>query len=398
MSKNQITNTLLLGLMSIMFLVAIATWISLDRMASSNQSSHQKIQEQSQKMLLMLNLQSAIRNRQVSLRNLFLIDDPFDYDEERLQFGRYAVDFIKARNNFNNFDLNESEKRDLEYLLRLTREAQPKQLTTASLLQAGKKRQALSALYAEGLPSQDLVIAQLDRMVEKSQIAANRATSSSLDNYLQTKQLIFIIYMLCFLLASAIVGFVIKKTNSLEKMLLVANEQLELQANKDGLTGLFNRRQLNKTIEDDWELCSRSKSALSLIMIDIDHFKQYNDSFGHVKGDDALRKVSSVLDTAASRQTDLAARYGGEEFVLVLPSTPLNYAENIAEEIRANIEALDIKHIPSIDRITASVGVASVIPSSDKNYLSILEAADKSLYQAKYNGRNQVVVHDQGEQ
>lgn len=398
MSKNQITNTLLLGLMSIMFLVAIATWISLDRMASSNQSSHQKIQEQSQKMLLMLNLQSAIRNRQVSLRNLFLIDDPFDYDEERLQFGRYAVDFIKARNNFNNFDLNESEKRDLEYLLRLTREAQPKQLTTASLLQAGKKRQALSTLYAEGLPSQDLVIAQLDRMVEKSQIAANRATSSSLDNYLQTKQLIFIIYMLCFLLASAIVGFVIKKTNSLEKMLLVANEQLELQANKDGLTGLFNRRQLNKTIEDDWELCSRSKSALSLIMIDIDHFKQYNDSFGHVKGDDALRKVSSVLDTAASRQTDLAARYGGEEFVLVLPSTPLNYAENIAEEIRANIEALNIKHIPSIDRITASVGVASVIPSSDKNYLSILEAADKSLYQAKYNGRNQVVVHDQGEQ
>lgn len=397
MSKNQITNTLLLGLMSIMFLVAIATWISLDRMASSNQSSHQKIQEQSQKMLLMLNLQSAIRNRQVSLRNLFLIDDPFDYDEERLQFGRYAVDFIKARNNFNNFDLNESEKRDLEYLLRLTREAQPKQLTTASLLQAGKKRQALSTLYAEGLPSQDLVIAQLDRMVEKSQIAANRATSSSLDNYLQTKQLIFIIYMLCFLLASAIVGFVIKKTNSLEKMLLVANEQLELQANKDGLTGLFNRRQLNKTIEDDWELCSRSKSALSLIMIDIDHFKQYNDSFGHVKGDDALRKVSSVLDTSASRQTDLAARYGGEEFVLVLPSTPLNYAENIAEEIRANIEALNIKHIPSIDRITASVGVASVIPSSDKNYLSILEAADKSLYQAKYNGRNQVVVHDQGE-
>lgn len=392
MKKSQITNTLLIGLLSILVLVAIATWISLDRMAVSNKESYQVIEKQNKQMLLMLSLQTAIRNRQVSLRNLFLIEDPFDYDAEVIQFSSYAGDFIKVRDELIKYDLSEAEKRDFEYLLRLARDAQPKQKTTIDLVLAGKKNDALKTLYTEGLPLQNLVIAQLDRMVEKSQIGAKRAAQLSLEAHAQTKQLIFLIYILCFALAAAIVTIVIRKTKSMETIILAANKQLELLANEDGLTGLSNRRQFNKTLEADWQHCSRAKSALSLIMLDIDHFKQYNDSFGHVKGDDALRQVGNILERAASRQTDLAARYGGEEFVLLLPSTPLKDAKDIAEKIRTSIEALDIRHVPSIERITASLGVASTTPSAKGNYISLIEAADKSLYQAKYNGRNQVIV------
>lgn len=396
MDKSQITNTLLIGLLSILVLVAIATWISLDRIAISNQKSYQVIENQNQRTLLMLSLQTAIRNRQVSLRNLFLIDDPFDYDEEVMQFSSYAGGFIKARDELIQLDLSETEKRDFEYLLRLTREAQPKQETTLDLLRAGKKNEAINALYTEGLPIQSLVIAQLDKMVEKSQIGMKRAVQGSLETFSQTKQLIFLIYILCFMFTGAIITIVIKKIGAMETMILATNRQLELQASQDGLTGLSNRRQFNKTMETDWRNCSRGKSPLSLIMLDIDHFKQYNDSFGHVKGDDALRQISTILEYAASRQTDLAARYGGEEFVLILPSTPLKDAQGIAEKIRTSIEALNIRHIPSFDRITASIGVASTIPSTADSYLSLIEAADKSLYQAKYNGRNQVITDSNG--
>jgi len=161
----------------------------------------------------------------------------------------------------------------------------------------------------------------------------------------------------------------------------------------DGLTGIYNRRLFDQTIEREWRRAIRNSSEISLIMIDIDYFKKYNDKYGHIEGDNCLKKISKVLTTGVKRAGDFCARYGGEEFVILLPDTELENAENIAGKIRKNVEDLRIEHRDSeiSDFVTISLGVASKIPEiNDSDYSILIESADKALYFAKNNGRNRV--------
>lgn len=163
----------------------------------------------------------------------------------------------------------------------------------------------------------------------------------------------------------------------------------------DGLTGIANRRRFDDFLEAEWQRAMRSGSALSIIFIDIDHFKEYNDHYGHLAGDDTLRSVADVLTGVVHRAADLVARYGGEEFVCVLPDTDLQGALQVAEQIRHGISELNIPHAYAAggDRITASLGVASATPADGLNCAELLAQADAQLYQAKHQGRDRVVAH-----
>ena len=149
---------------------------------------------------------------------------------------------------------------------------------------------------------------------------------------------------------------------------------------------------LDRTLEAEWTRARRSKAPLSLIAFDIDHFKQYNDRYGHVKGDECLVKVANAIVQMPLRSTDLFARYGGEEFVLVLPQTHAEAALQLAERCRTAVSELQIPHLdsPGNSIVTISVGVSTMIPSGDSPYIVLFERADKLLYQAKQNGRNRV--------
>lgn len=169
-------------------------------------------------------------------------------------------------------------------------------------------------------------------------------------------------------------------------------EKLKELSIRDGLTGIFNRRHFDEVIDKEWKRATRDKIPLSLIMLDIDSFKIYNDTYGHQAGDECLKKVAGAIAGTLKRPADMVARYGGEEFALVLPHIDKEGASRLAEIIRANIEALKIEHRRSTASpyATASLGVSSAIPVPDSSYESLIANADKALYLAKKGGRNQV--------
>lgn len=180
-----------------------------------------------------------------------------------------------------------------------------------------------------------------------------------------------------------------------EKQLLEANELLQKISTVDALTGVANRRGFDEYLKKEWKQASRMSTPLSLILIDIDYFKRYNDTYGHVEGDICLRLVAECLKKAAKRSIDFIARYGGEEFVIILPATDTAGARTVAEHLRIQVEALQIPHTrsESSSYITISLGTATMIPTRDSDPKELFLRADKALYQAKQEGRNLVRLY-----
>lgn len=170
-----------------------------------------------------------------------------------------------------------------------------------------------------------------------------------------------------------------------------AESELRLLARTDGLTGLNNRRSLGEILDTEWRRAKRTRSMVSLLFVDIDRFKSYNDTYGHQAGDDALAAVARCITDSIRRPADTAARYGGEEFIVVLPDTPPEGATEIAERIRNAISECAIEHAGSeYGRVTASIGAVSCEPERDDEVTAVIKAADEALYDAKASGRNKV--------
>jgi diguanylate cyclase (GGDEF)-like protein/PAS domain S-box-containing protein len=182
--------------------------------------------------------------------------------------------------------------------------------------------------------------------------------------------------------------FVVSHVNITERKLI--EEQVEAQSLTDPLTGLANRRRFDRYLHQEWLRSQREQTPISLILLDLDHFKAYNDAFGHLAGDDYLRHVGRLLDQHARRPADLAARYGGEEFALVLGNTDLAGARQAGEALRADIAEL---HTPLGHAVSASAGVFCTVPHPGESEQTLVSRADQALYQAKQAGRNRVVCH-----
>ncbi|WP_392478283.1 EAL domain-containing protein [Nostoc sp. C110] len=172
-----------------------------------------------------------------------------------------------------------------------------------------------------------------------------------------------------------------------------ANQELQRLACSDGLTQVGNRRCFDDTFNTQWQRLEREQGSLSLILCDVDYFKLYNDTHGHLAGDDALRQVAKVISQTVKRPADLVARYGGEEFAVILPNTDIEGAIAVARDIQTNISALKMPHPHSqvSEFITLSLGVATITPHSQLSPATLIAAADQGLYQAKAQGRNCVV-------
>jgi len=172
-----------------------------------------------------------------------------------------------------------------------------------------------------------------------------------------------------------------------------ATEQLQHIATTDALTGLANRRAFDEALAREWHRCSRSRTPLSLLMLDVDYFKTFNDAYGHVAGDTCLRQIAQTVAASAKRPGDVAARYGGEEFSIILPETDVDRATQLAELTCDAVRALAIPHQgSSLGHVTICVGVASVNPDGLSDPQNLIERADAQLYRAKGTGRNRVVA------
>jgi diguanylate cyclase (GGDEF)-like protein len=181
-----------------------------------------------------------------------------------------------------------------------------------------------------------------------------------------------------------------------ERLLKAQATTLHSIARTDALTGIGNRRLFDETLAQEFRHAVRSSSNLSLILVDIDHFKAYNDTLGHPKGDEVLTLVAGALRSACHRTRDVAARYGGEEMALVLPETDLDGAKKVALKLRGHIQDLNIDHLQNhpYQKLTVSMGVTCFTPPGIESPHTMIELADLALYKGKRSGRNAIYLND----
>ena len=182
-----------------------------------------------------------------------------------------------------------------------------------------------------------------------------------------------------------------------QRKLLEINIELQRLMNVDGLTGLSNRRYFDEFIGAQWKLALRERKPLSILMIDVDDFKRYNDTYGHLAGDEVLKTVAAAMRDTFKRPTDLAARFGGEEFIVLLPNTHSDAAEMLAERLRYRVENSSIAHSAStVEKwVTVSIGIGSTIPHREDSILQLIKETDEALYAAKRAGKNRIMMHGQ---
>jgi diguanylate cyclase (GGDEF)-like protein len=192
--------------------------------------------------------------------------------------------------------------------------------------------------------------------------------------------------------SSAVLGMLIYETNGLYRRLSDTHRTLVETSARDGLTGVFNRAYFDERFAREFSLASASSQPLCVLLIDVDHFKQYNDTFGHLAGDECLKQVAGALAGSLRRQSDFVARYGGEEFVVVLPACDLEAGLRVGQSLRAAVENLAIPSASGSARpVTVSIGLAGTVPDEPGSATALLRFADAALYRAKSRGRNQVV-------
>lgn len=179
-----------------------------------------------------------------------------------------------------------------------------------------------------------------------------------------------------------------------ERELEELTRKLEALSNLDGLTGVPNRRLFDDTFQKEWRRCRRRETPISLIMIDIDFFKAYNDTYGHIQGDACLQNVAKAIQDMLRRPGDIVARFGGEEFCVLLPHTDAEGAYQIGKTIKDQISGLGMEHRASkaADVVTVSLGVATAIPTDEQDPKDLLRQADQALYNAKHHGRNMIEI------
>lgn len=180
-----------------------------------------------------------------------------------------------------------------------------------------------------------------------------------------------------------------------QRQLMEMNFELQRMTNVDGLTGLSNRRYFDECLDAEWKRSVRGQAALAILMIDIDFFKEYNDTYGHLAGDEVLQKVADTLQKSSGRSTDLTARFGGEEFIVMLPMTDLAGARLMADKARQDVEDLQIPNSAAgiSEFLTVSIGCAAMIPQRTQSPFILVDAADTALYEAKNAGKNRVYEH-----
>lgn len=192
----------------------------------------------------------------------------------------------------------------------------------------------------------------------------------------------------------ALVGFMfdISERKQTEEKLLALQRELEALSFKDGLTNIANRRRFDVCLQVEWESARSNRHPLSLLLFDIDYFKQYNDLYGHVRGDKCLVDVAQTLTLALDGPRDLVARYGGEEFIVLLPQADASVARKVAERCQRMVQKQAIAHAqsPLDEHVTVSIGVGTVIPGEDLAAADFIDTVDQQLYVAKKNGRNRV--------
>ena len=329
-------------------------------------------------------MRDAVRLRQLSIQRMLNARDIFEQDEEYQRYLSYGTEFLLARSKLK--FLNQSRQIQATYrqLLEAVNFAQPyHDYLIESIMFGSMSKEELWLISNRGSVALQNVLEVLDRLVALQQ----QNYIQQVEQHEQSRESRWMITSSIFIVSILIALFMLRVSDR-------RYSDVKQLSTMDGVSGTYNRRYFDMVLEDEWKRSMREYTPLSLVMIDIDFFKAYNDRFGHLLGDVCLFSVASILGGQLKRNSDFIARYGGEEFVVLLPKTNLEYARKLAERLRLSIQESQIeagKHDVS-PWLTVSIGVTSTIAQFEQSSSILLRAADQCLYQSKNQGRNRVTA------
>ncbi|HEY9081079.1 MAG TPA: GGDEF domain-containing protein [Magnetovibrio sp.] len=339
-------------------------------------------------------MREAVRERSFHLTFATTMDDFFDRDAQRETYNAKAVSFLLARDRLIDLHVTPREQKAMDRVIKRISQLRPSiDNAMALVVESGNNNQALHQMRV-ALDGQVGVIDEINKFIKVVEAETKLEAEAATREIAQTQRNMLILSG-CAVALAAIIGVmvIIREARNIRR-LRAHRDELAALSTTDALTDLANRRRFDEFLAMEWAWAMRLKAPISLILIDIDHFKNFNDEYGHAAGDACLSAVANAMSVVVVRSTDLLARYGGEEFACILPATGAEQARIIAEKFRAAVSCLKCKHEKSsvADHVTVSIGVATLTPQPDDDVAELFEIADAMLYQAKEHGRNQVIA------
>ncbi|MEJ2213700.1 MAG: GGDEF domain-containing protein [Gammaproteobacteria bacterium] len=386
-NKSNSIKILILGyLLLVIFMTSV---LYLDSSLLENQINTIDTSDSSTKKIqTIVDLMEIARTRVRLAHKMLATEDIFEKDEIAQDISALATKFVQKNDELVTYELNQTELDILEK----QRKDYPQVIQKLNLLKGFAFEDTLEGttkarniIIYEIVPLQETVIDRFILMIKNIQNEISKSRETALIRYEKNEYYRNIFIILAFLASVGVLIWVIFRTTLIEK-------QLHSYSLIDALTGIANRRHFDEKLRLEWTHCKRNKNPLSLLLIDIDYFKKYNDFYGHQEGDKCLQQVANIIKGFARRETDLAARYGGEEFAIILPFTDRKEAEKIAMDLITKVNNEKIPHEKSEigNHLTLSIGISESNQVKDNETYEVLtKIADKALYLSKERGRNQ---------
>ena len=380
--KNQITSLTSYGFAAVILISLSVVLLALWQLDKWNQSAFHLVEQVSEQSELTHIMQDAARNRELIIQRMMNMDDVFKREAESQKFYNLAGRYTGAREKLMQMELSAEMLKTIQSLDEAVNYVQPYHNNLIDvMIHESISKEELNAIAEEGRSGIARVINILDSLVGLQRKRYRDQVSA----YKQSRQKILIVTVIFFIISMLVAVLVVRLSSQRYRYV----SRLSII---DGVTGSYNRRYFDMVLEEEWKRSMREYTPISLLMVDIDFFKAYNDKFGHQMGDICLYSVAKILSGQLKRASDFTARYGGEEFVMLLPNTNAENARMMAERLRRAVEEARIQ-AGSEDVspwVTVSIGVATGIAEFEQPSSVLINAADKCLYQSKNNGRNRV--------
>ncbi len=379
-SKNNIVLPFILLVISLSIFAIALIW-QINRWSIA---MHKLVEDSNYQLELVYIMDSSVSSRAFIIYHMLLTDDIFLRDQYFMQYMEHSVHYIDARTKILHLTKNKEVLQNIALLDQIVREFQP---LSDELVYSLRDNITITPKRQKALHKMQQLHTQIFKQLDTLISLQRRVTRESSLSYANMQNNLWI---------TAFIGFsvILLLGVFFARGLSLRYYQLEKMTVVDELTQIPNRRYMDDILNVEWYRCMRQQSPLSVLLVDIDYFKDFNDKFGHQAGDQCLISIAQILDDNLKRASDFVARYGGEEFIVVLPHTTQNDAQRIAEGLVTSVRE---EHIPAGNDsvspwVTVSAGLASIIPNETDNVLQLIKAADRKLYKAKHKGRNQLVI------
>ena len=371
------------GFAIVLILCAALVWVLFIQIDIWSRAGFDLIKNNNQQARLVSIMRNAVQKRETLIQRMMNKRERLEIGDEMVKFYHLAGVYAQARDELlNSTRLDKPMMASLQQLDDAVSYAQPYQNNLVeAIMYEDIRKEEMEAIIEEGNKASEKVLFLLDKMVERQSYSYEKVVA----DYEYSRQFTLYGAIGVFVLITLIIVVVIrtssKQFNHVTRLSVI-----------DEVSGIYNRRYFDMVLEEEWNRSMREYTQISLLMLDIDYFKAYNDAYGHQMGDGCLYTVGKILSGQLKRASDFAARYGGEEFVVVLPDTRLQHARLLAESLRQSVEEAKIKsgNDTVSEWVTVSIGVATTTAEYGQDYSRLVNAADNCLYESKHSGRNRV--------